>query len=61
MSRKWHLEREDVKQKAIVKDLSKIFGAKSLDWDVIFFFTFLICIDNSVSLLVVVAVDVKAW
>ncbi|AES99901.1 transmembrane protein, putative [Medicago truncatula] len=28
MSRKWHLEREDVKQKAIVKDLSKILGSK---------------------------------
>ncbi|GAU14454.1 hypothetical protein TSUD_249950 [Trifolium subterraneum] len=29
MSKKWHLEKKDVKQKAIVKDLSKILGAKS--------------------------------
>ncbi|TKY57026.1 hypothetical protein E2542_SST21472 [Spatholobus suberectus] len=29
MSRKWHLEREDVKQKTIVKELSKIWGAKT--------------------------------
>lgn len=28
MSREWHLESEDVKQKAIVKDLSKILGSK---------------------------------
>ncbi|KAK7300377.1 hypothetical protein RJT34_11221 [Clitoria ternatea] len=31
MSRKWHLEREDVKQKTIVKELSKIWGAKRTD------------------------------
>lgn len=31
MSRKWHLEREDVKQKTIVKDLSKVLGAKTSD------------------------------
>ncbi|KAE9614930.1 hypothetical protein Lal_00036115 [Lupinus albus] len=31
MSRKWHFEREDVKQKAIVKELSKIWGAKTSD------------------------------
>ncbi|PNY16117.1 hypothetical protein L195_g012827 [Trifolium pratense] len=29
MSKKWHLEKKDVKQKTIVKDLSKILGAKS--------------------------------
>ncbi|WJX59070.1 hypothetical protein P8452_44450 [Trifolium repens] len=29
MSKKWHLEKKDVKQKAIVKDLSRILGAKS--------------------------------
>ncbi|KAJ1383712.1 hypothetical protein SESBI_43118 [Sesbania bispinosa] len=31
MSRKWHMEREDVKQKTIVKELSKIWGAKTTD------------------------------
>ncbi|KAK7320526.1 hypothetical protein VNO77_30076 [Canavalia gladiata] len=31
MSRKWHLEGEDVKQKTIVKELSKIWGAKRAD------------------------------
>ncbi|XP_058768399.1 uncharacterized protein LOC131642131 [Vicia villosa] len=28
MSKKWHLERKDVEQKAFVKDLSNLFGAK---------------------------------
>ncbi|CAL0307517.1 unnamed protein product [Lupinus luteus] len=31
MSRKWHFERKDVKQKTIVKELSKIWGAKTSD------------------------------
>ncbi|RDX87629.1 hypothetical protein CR513_30874, partial [Mucuna pruriens] len=31
MSRKWHMEREDVKQKTIVKELAKIWGAKTRD------------------------------
>ncbi|XP_061338226.1 uncharacterized protein LOC133285081 [Gastrolobium bilobum] len=31
MSRKWRLEREDVKQKSIVKELPKIWGAKTSD------------------------------
>lgn len=31
MSRKWHIEREDVKQKTIVKELSKIWGRKTSD------------------------------
>ncbi|XP_027333058.1 uncharacterized protein LOC113847925 [Abrus precatorius] len=31
MSRRWHMESEDVKQKTIVKELSKIWGAKSTD------------------------------
>nr|ACU13834.1 unknown [Glycine max] len=31
MSRKWHMERDDVKQKTIVKELSKIWGAKRTD------------------------------
>ncbi|CAJ1971152.1 unnamed protein product [Sphenostylis stenocarpa] len=31
MSRKWHMERGDVKQKTIVKELSKIWGKKTTD------------------------------
>jgi len=31
VSRKWHMEREDVKQKTIVKELSKIWGRKTTD------------------------------
>ncbi|KAH1211706.1 hypothetical protein GmHk_14G040091 [Glycine max] len=31
MSRKWHVERDDVKQKTIIKELSKIWGEKRTD------------------------------
>ena len=33
MSKKWHIERsEDVKEKRMIKELTKILGAKSSDY-----------------------------